>query len=58
MTEEQVVELMKSSKSGEEWDANCEKVKEAFGGDYPTFWYSALIASDVPEEIAMLWAYK
>lgn len=45
-TESGVVELMKSSTSKEEWNANCDKVKAANGG-YPDFWYSAIVLSGV-----------
>lgn len=38
-----VVELMKSSKSEQEWNANCKKVKSANGGNYPGFWYAAVV---------------
>lgn len=42
-----VVELMKSSKNQEEWNANCDKVKQANGGQYPGFWYAAIVLSGV-----------
>lgn len=45
MTREDVVNLMKSSKSEAEWNANCDKVKKACGG-YPDF-YNAVIVSGV-----------
>ena len=44
MNKEQVVQLMDSSKSRAEWDANCDKVKGACGG-YPDFWYEAIVNS-------------
>ena len=44
MNEQEVVALMKSSKSEAEWNANCETVQESYG-DYPPFWYSAIILS-------------
>ena len=34
MTKNGVVDLMKSSKSEEDWEANCGKVKESFSGKY------------------------
>ena len=43
MTEAEVLKLMKSSKTGTEWNDNCDKVKKAFGGDYPSFWYGSII---------------
>jgi hypothetical protein len=33
MDKEEVISLMESSKSDNEWNDNCDKVKEAFGGD-------------------------
>ena len=45
MTQQEVVDLMKSSKNEQEWDTNCDKVKAAFNGKYPKFWYMAIIAS-------------
>lgn len=52
MTEDQVVNLMKSSKSEQEWNSNCDKVKKAFGGDYPDFWFKSIILSGVGQETA------
>ncbi len=46
VNEQEVVALMKSSKSEAEWNANCNKVKKVCGG-YPLFWYSAIILSGV-----------
>ncbi len=50
MTEEQVVELMKSSTTEAEWNANCDKVKADAGGDYPSFWYKAIVQSGIAGE--------
>ena len=44
MTKKEVLSLMGSSKTESEWNLNCDKVKEAFGG-YPSFWYSEVILS-------------
>ena len=56
MSEEQVVELMRSSKSEAEWNANCDRVKLAQlaidGRDYPSFWYRAIMASGLRGEVA------
>ena len=46
MDQQQVVELMQSSKSESEWNANCDKVKKACGG-YPNFWYSSIVLSGI-----------
>ena len=42
MLEQDVVSLMESSKDQEECDSNCDKVKEANGDDYPSFWNKAI----------------
>ncbi len=55
MTEIQVVELMKSSKSKDDWNANCDKVKAAFNGQYPPFWYPSIVISGVAKETALKW---
>lgn len=52
MNEEQVVALMKGSKSEQEWNENCDRVKGAFGGNYPSFWFSAIVLSGVASQIA------
>lgn len=44
MSEDEVSELMMSSKSSEEWNRNCDEVKRRCSG-YPAFWYSAIISS-------------
>jgi hypothetical protein len=55
MTEREVVDLMASSKSSEEWDANCETVKRKNGGNYPRFWYTAILASGLATFTSMKW---
>lgn len=50
MTEEEVVELMQSSKSEKEWTANCVKVKKECGG-YPGFWWKAIIMSGLAKDV-------
>ena len=51
MNRNEVVELMKSSVSEDEWNANSRKVKEAFGGGYPDFWYHAIIQSGIASQM-------
>lgn len=50
MDKNQVVTLMKSSQSGAEWDANCDKVKAAHEGRYPEYWFAEILASGVARE--------
>ena len=50
MNEEQVVDLMRNSKSEKEWNENCDKVKDACGG-YPSFWYMSIVMSGVASNV-------
>lgn len=50
MTHDDVVTLMRSSRSEREWIENCEKVRKAFDG-YPGFWYSAIILEGIHSEV-------
>lgn len=55
MTEREVVDLMASSKSSQEWDDNCTKVKAKNGGNYPFFWYRAILVSGLATATSMKW---
>lgn len=50
MNQQQVVELMRSSRNEEQWNANVDKVKAAFGGQYPNFWYEIVIKPNLQGE--------
>jgi hypothetical protein len=52
--EEYVIDLMLGSKSKEEWNNNCDKVKEKFG-DYPDFWYKDIVSSGLADEVQSNW---
>ena len=54
MNENEVVELMESSKSEQEWNDNCDKVKKACDG-YPSFWYASIIMSGVASSVWSGW---
>ncbi len=54
MDETQVRELMESSTSEAEWNANCGKVKKACGG-YPPFWYSVVVLSKLAKKVSARW---
>ena len=43
MTEQEVITLMESSRTSDEWNANCNKVKDAHGGRYPEYWYKTIV---------------
>ncbi len=51
MDKQEVIELMKSSRSEDEWNTNCDAVKKACGG-YPEFWHEAIVASGLAQETA------
>ncbi len=50
MNKQEVIDLMKSSRSEKEWSANCAVVKAAYNGHYPAFWFEAIIRSGVATE--------
>ena len=54
MNEQDVIDLMASSKSNSEWNANCDKVKEACNG-YPEFWYGTVIVSGLCDRVSKGW---
>lgn len=54
MTREEVIALMESSQSEQEWNDNCDKVKKACSG-YPDFWYPAVILSGLLSKVAARW---
>lgn len=51
MTAEQVVQLMASSRTEKEWDANCDKVKQDWHG-YPEFWFHEIIMSGLARHVS------
>lgn len=58
MTQIEVEDLMMGSSSERQWDENCDKVKQAFGGQYPPFWYAAIIQSGLAGLIVNSWKRK
>ena len=54
MNEQSVIDLMVSSKSESEWNANCDKVKETCN-DYPGFWYGTVIVSGLCDRVSKGW---
>ncbi len=47
MQKNDVVKLMESSKSENEWNSNCDKVKAAHNGQYPDYWFESIMSSGV-----------
>ena len=41
--EHDVVDYMEGSTSEQDWNNRCDTVKDANGGLYPPFWYSAIV---------------
>lgn len=54
MTQQDVIDLMKSSTSESEWNKNCDKVKAHFEG-YPQWWYSVIVLSGLAANVAKNW---
>ena len=55
MEKQVVIDLMTSSKSKEEWNENCDKVKAAHNGGYPEWWYVEIIESGLYSRVRMGW---
>ena len=51
MTRNEVVRLMKTSKSEKEWNENCQKVKKAHNGSYPNYWFATFISNGLINDI-------
>lgn len=54
MTEQELIDLMESSNSEKEWNANCDIVKQKCNG-YPSFWYKAIVIGGVMAETSAKW---
>lgn len=54
MNKREVIELMKTSKSEDDWNSNCDKVKKACQG-YPDFWYEEIVLSGVMNQVISTW---
>jgi len=55
MTQQEVIDLMKSSNTEAEWNANADKVKKAFDGGYPNWWFATIVMSGILRETAAKW---
>ena len=54
MTEQQVVDLMSSATSEDDWNNKCDQVKKACNG-YPDFWFPLIIVSGLAHRIQATW---
>lgn len=43
-TKEQIIEALRATKSGEEWKAECDRIKREHSGLYPDWWYAEVLA--------------
>jgi len=55
MTHNEIVTLMRSSRSPEEWKSNEERVKAHFSGSLPSFWYGLIVQSEVAKKTKASW---
>jgi len=51
MDKSEVIALMESSKSDNEWNENCDKVKDACNG-YPDYWYREIVMSGLCDRVS------
>lgn len=54
MEKQEAIDLMKSSKSEDEWNTNCDTIKIVFNG-YPDWWYMEIINSGLLAKVKMNW---
>lgn len=53
MEKAEVLKIMKSSKSPEEWNINLQSVREAHGGDVPDCWWEDVMLSGLFNEMCI-----
>jgi hypothetical protein len=54
-TEEGVTTYMEGSLSEDDWNSRTEDVKTANEGEYPDFWFSAIVVSGLPSKMQAKW---
>jgi hypothetical protein len=55
MEKHEVLDLMMGSSSEQQWNDKCTKVKVAFDGKYPDFWFKEIIQSGVAGWVQNSW---
>jgi hypothetical protein len=50
MEKQEAIELLKSSKTKDQWNENTDKIKAAFGG-YPEWWYATVVTSGLMDAV-------
>ena len=53
-----VVRFMKQANSESDWNARCDDVKKANDGEYPAFWFSAIVLSGVARDTQVRWMMR
>lgn len=53
-TQEDAVALLKSATSDEDWNDKVDQIQAANGG-YPSWWYIAVIAPGLPQQVSSTW---
>lgn len=56
MSREEVVSLMESTANEIEWKQATLKVKANHGGDYPAYWFEAIIQSGLCDRVTAAWS--
>lgn len=55
ITEAELTKLEKT-KSAEEWNATCDEIKKARGGNYPPNWWAKVMMSGVAAKAKSNWS--
>lgn len=53
--QEDIVMYMKKSTNESDWNKRCDEVKAANQGDYPSFWFAAIVLSGVAGQTMLQW---
>jgi hypothetical protein len=54
ITEEEIMKLLESS-GAQQWNATCDEIKKARGGQYPPDWFKEVILSGLAGKVAENW---
>lgn len=52
---EQELEKLKATKSETEWNATCDEIKRARGGEYPPDWWAKVAMSGIMSIASLAW---
>lgn len=57
LTDAEYRELVATS-TEEEWNASCDRIKAARGGEYPSDWFPRMMVSGIVGQKSRLFAYQ